>query len=146
MTKITQEMKDHLVAEAKRVRARAYTPYSRFKVGSALLAADGSIHLGCNIENGALGPTNCAERTAVFRAIADGHAPQSFQAIAVTGDTDGPITPCGICRQVLIELCGPDMPVYLTNLKGALTETTVGALLPGAFLLPDDASEEDQVK
>ncbi|WP_438433360.1 cytidine deaminase [Gorillibacterium sp. sgz500922] len=144
---LSNEEKDRLIAEAKLVRERAYVPYSHFKVGSALLAADGSVHLGCNVENGALGPTNCAERTALFRAIADGQSPRSFRAIAVTGDTELPITPCGVCRQVLIELCGPEMPVILTNLKGDRTETTVGALLPGAFLLPeDDADPFDRVK
>ncbi|PZE22693.1 cytidine deaminase [Paenibacillus xerothermodurans] len=122
-----------LVALAKDVRERAYVPYSKFKVGSALLGADGTVYLGCNVENAAYGPTHCAERTAMHRAIADGAAPKSFTAMAVVGDTEQPITPCGICRQVMIELCSPEMPVYLANMQGAITETTVAALLPGAF-------------
>jgi len=126
-----------LIALARQVMERAYTPYSHFNVGAALLAEDGHVHLGCNVENAAYGPTNCAERTALFRAIADGYQPKSFRAIAVIGDTDGPISPCGVCRQVLIELCSPDMPVYLSNLKGEVAETTVAGLLPGAFTNKD---------
>ncbi|OCT17145.1 cytidine deaminase [Paenibacillus pectinilyticus] len=126
-----------LIVFAKEAMKRAYTPYSNFQVGAALLDANGDVHFGCNVENAAYGPTNCAERTALFRAIADGHKRGSFQAIAVTGDTEGPISPCGVCRQVLIELCDPEMPVYLSNLKGAFVQTTVAALLPGAFTTKD---------
>lgn len=126
-----------LMEQAVAAMNKAYVPYSRFKVGAALLDADGSIHHGCNIENAAYGPTNCAERTALFRAVADGLAPKSFQAIAVVGDTEGPISPCGVCRQVMVELCAPDMPVYLTNLKGHVFKTTVADLLPGAFTAND---------
>lgn len=126
-----------LIEQARHARERAYTPYSGFKVGSALLDAGGRVHLGCNVENAAYSPTNCAERTALFRAIADGEAAGSFRAIAVIGDTAEPITPCGVCRQVLVELCGPDMPVYLANVKGDIRETTVAALLPGAFTSHD---------
>lgn len=89
--------------------------------------------MGCNVENAAYGPTNCAERTALFRAIADGEQAKSFRAMAIIGDTLQPISPCGVCRQVLVELCPPDMPVYLANLKGDISETTVAELLPGAF-------------
>ncbi|WP_028549233.1 cytidine deaminase [Paenibacillus sp. UNC451MF] len=126
-----------LVALAKQAMEKAYVPYSKFQVGSALLDQNGKVHLGCNVENAAYGPTNCAERTALFRAIADGEAPRSFQAIAVIGDTLSPITPCGVCRQVLIELCPPDMPVYMANLRGDMEETTVAELLPGAFTMKD---------
>lgn len=126
-----------LIQHAKEAMKRAYVPYSNFQVGAALLDANGDIHYGCNVENAAYGPTNCAERTALFRAIADGHKAGSFQAIAVMGATEGPISPCGVCRQVLVELCEPDMPVYLGNLKGDIAETTVSALLPGAFTTKD---------
>nr|WP_144027374.1 cytidine deaminase [Paenibacillus selenitireducens] len=122
-----------LLQQAALARTKAYVPYSHFQVGAALLDKDGNIHHGCNVENAAYGPTNCAERTAMFRAIADGHIPGSFQAIAVIGDTTEPITPCGVCRQVLVELCARDMPVFMGNLKGDWKQTTVGALLPGAF-------------
>ncbi|MDF2937207.1 MAG: cdd [Paenibacillaceae bacterium] len=127
------EFVEKLIEEAAEARKKAYVPYSRFQVGAALLDESGHIHHGCNIENAAYGPTNCAERTAVFRAVADGLAPRSFKAIAVIADTEAPVSPCGICRQVLSELCSPDMPVYLTNLKGDIQETTVAELLPGAF-------------
>ena len=131
-----------LIEEAAAARKKAYVPYSHFGVGAALLDADGHIHHGCNIENAAYGPTNCAERTAVFRAVADGHAPRSFKAIAVIADTEDPVSPCGICRQVMSELCGSDMPVYLTNLKGDIQETTVAALLPCAFTSRDFKENE----
>lgn len=131
-----------LIQAAIEARKNAYAPYSKFKVGAALLDADGRIHLGCNVENVAFGPTNCAERTALFRAIADGAAPRSFRAIAVTADTPEPITPCGTCRQVLAELCAPDMTVYLSNLKGNIVKTTVSELLPGAFTLPGDTQSK----
>lgn len=122
-----------LLQEAINARTKAYIPYSRFGVGAALLDQDGHIHHGCNIENAAYGPTNCAERTALFRAIADGHKVGSFKAIAVVADSDGPVSPCGVCRQVMIELCAPDMLVILGNMKGDIVETTVRDLLPGAF-------------
>lgn len=130
-----QISKEQLIEHAKEARKRAYVPYSHFAVGSALLDRRGNIHHGCNVENGALGPTNCAERTAMFRAIADGVARGEFQAIAVVADTEGPCTPCGTCRQVLSELCPPDMPVVMSNLNGAVTVMTVSELLPGAFVL-----------
>lgn len=136
------EFVQKLVEEAAEARQKAYVPYSHFQVGAALLDANGHIHHGCNIENAAYGPTNCAERTAVFRAVADGHAPRSFKAIAVIADTEDPVSPCGICRQVMSELCGPDMPVYLANLKGDIRETNLAELLPGAFTSRDFKENE----
>lgn len=124
-----------LLDEALEARKRAYVPYSRFQVGAALLGEDGKVHPGCNVENAAYGPTNCAERTALFRAVADGYKPGSFEAIAVVGETPEPITPCGVCRQVLAELCRPDMPVIMGNLEGRWRVMTVAELLPGAFSL-----------
>lgn len=124
-----------LVHLAIAARQHAYAPYSHFKVGCALLSNDGKVHLGCNIENAAYGPTNCAERTALFRAIADGYQPKSFKALAVVGDTSQPITPCGVCRQVMSELCSPDMPVIMSNMDGITTCCTVAELLPAAFHL-----------
>ncbi|SDW88238.1 cytidine deaminase [Paenibacillus sp. CF384] len=122
-----------LMQQAIEARSRAYVPYSGFQVGAALLDAEGGVHFGCNVENAAYSPTNCAERTALFRAIADGHHAGSFEAIAVVGDTDTPITPCGVCRQVMVELCPPDMPVIMSNMKGEWRVSTVAELLPGAF-------------
>jgi len=122
-----------MLKQAYEAMARAYVPYSGFQVGAALLDAEGQTHCGCNVENAAYGPTNCAERTALFRAIADGRSAGEFRAIAVIGDTDGPIAPCGICRQVMVELCAPDTPVIMGNLRGAWSIATVADLLPGAF-------------
>ncbi len=113
----------------------AYVPYSKFPVGAALLTADGDIIEGCNIENSAYSMANCAERTAFFKAISEGT--RSFAALAVTGNTEGPISPCGACRQVIAEFCPSDMPVFLTNTTGSILETTVGGLLPGAFSKED---------
>lgn len=134
---------DGLLEAAKAAMKRAYVPYSGFPVGAALLDGEGHIHYGCNVENAAYGPTNCAERTALFRAIADGRAAGSFQAIAVVGDTEGPIAPCGVCRQVMVELCGPDMPVVMGNLRGDWRVSTVAELLPGAFT-PSSLHKEEQ--
>ncbi|AZN40479.1 cytidine deaminase [Paenibacillus albus] len=122
-----------LLQQALEAMKRAYVPYSNFQVGAALLDSEGGVHMGCNVENAAYSPTNCAERTALYRAIADGHQARSFEAIAVVGDTDAPITPCGVCRQVLVELCPPDMPVIMGNVNGDWRVSTVAELLPGAF-------------
>ena len=122
-----------LISRAEEAMGRAYVPYSGFRVGAALLDADDEVHVGCNVENAAYSPTNCAERTALFSAIADGKQAGSFQAIAVIGNTDSPITPCGVCRQVMVELCDPDMPVIMSNTEGEWSIATVSQLLPGAF-------------
>jgi cytidine deaminase len=124
-----------LMQRAIKARDNAYTPYSKFNVGAALLSKDGEIFEGCNIENASYGLTNCAERTAIFKAVSEGT--RGFTAIAIAADTEGPCSPCGACRQVIAEFCAPTMPVYLTNLKGDVLETTVEALLPGAFT-PED--------
>ncbi len=112
----------------------AYAPYSGFKVGAALLCADGAVYQGCNIENAAYSPTNCAERTAFFKAVYDGH--RDFTAIAVCGGKDGVITgafpPCGVCRQVMREFCGDDFRIYLVNAAGFET-VTLAQLLPFGF-------------
>jgi cytidine deaminase len=122
-----------LIDEARAARELAYTPYSNFKVGAALECRDGRIFRGCNIENASYGLCNCGERTALFSAIAHGYKPGDFAALAVIGDTEGPIAPCGACRQVILELGGNDLPVVLTNLKGDILETTAAGQLPNAF-------------
>lgn len=127
--------KEMLLEASKTAREKAYVPYSKFPVGAALLTKDGEVIHGCNIENASFGLTNCAERTAIFKAVSEGK--KEFAAIAISGDTEGPISPCGACRQVLAEFCHKDMPVYLTNLKGNVLETTVAELLPGAFTTED---------
>ena len=124
---------EELLKRAALAREKAYAPYSKFKVGAALLTGDGRVFEGCNVENAAYGLCNCAERTAFFSAIAAGYQRDQFAALAVTGDTDGPIAPCGACRQVIIELGGPDLPIRLGNLRGATRATTAREQLPDAF-------------
>ena len=119
-----------LLDAAFEARKRAYAPYSKFQVGAALLTEDGTVIHGCNVENASYGATNCAERTAIFAAVAEGQ--RKFHAIAIVGDLETPITPCGICRQVLSEF-GHDIVVIGSNLKRDTMVTTVGAMLPGAF-------------
>jgi cytidine deaminase len=128
-----------LIQEAITARQKAYAPYSKFQVGAALQTKDGRVFHGCNVENASYGLCNCAERTALFSAIAAGCRPNDFATLAVVGDTDGPIAPCGACRQVIIELGGPELAVVLTNLKGEIKETTAGAQLPDAFYLTPQA-------
>lgn len=120
-----------LISLAQDMLDRAYVPYSKFKVGAALLTTDGKMYGGCNIENASYGLTNCAERTAFFRAIAEGD--RKFSYLVITGNTEGPISPCGACRQVIAEFCDDNMPVLLTNTNNESLETTVGDLLPGYF-------------
>ena len=124
---------EKLINEARTARALAYTPYSNFQVGAALECKDGRVFHGCNVENASYGLCNCAERTAFFSAIAHGYKPGDFSAIAVIGETDGPIAPCGACRQVMLELGGNEFAVVLTNLKGDIFETTAAEQLPNAF-------------
>lgn len=116
-------------------RENAYVPYSNFKVGAALLTKDGKVFSGCNIENAAYGPTNCAERTAIFKAVSEGY--RQFSAIAVVADTDGPVSPCGVCRQVMAEFFQPDTKIYLGNIQGISVETSLEELLPGSFTAKD---------
>jgi cytidine deaminase len=136
--------KEQLVTKAIEARTYAYVPYSHFPVGAALLTEAGEIILGCNIENASYGLCNCAERTAFFKAISDAsqRTEKTFTALAVVADTVRPVPPCGACRQVMAEFCETSMPVYLSNLKGDIIETTVGELLPGAFQ-PEDLPQKE---
>lgn len=124
-----------LFEEAKKARGKAYAPYSNFSVGAALLTKSGKIFHGCNIENASYGMTNCAERTAIFKAVSVGE--RDFEAMLVIADAKHPVSPCGACRQVLAEFCPPEMPVYLANMDGKIRQTTVKQLLPNAFYLED---------
>ena len=125
---------DALIERAKQAMTHSYSPYSGYKVGAALLCADGTVYQGCNIENAAYGPTNCAERTAFFKAVYDGH--RDFKAIAVCGGKDGVITgafpPCGVCRQVMREFCEDDFLIYIIGAEGYET-VTLADLLPHSF-------------
>lgn len=127
-------MKKDLVREALEARKQAYVPYSGFQVGAAIRTG-GKVYRGCNVENASYGLTNCAERTAVFKAVSEGH--RKIEAIAVVADTEGPVSPCGACRQVLAEFCDSDTKIYLSNLHGNTEEWTMAQLLPGAFTAKD---------
>lgn len=119
---------DALLAQARGVAERAYCPYSHFRVGAALLCSDGTIITGTNVENRSYGLTNCAERTAIFAAIASGR--RDFEAIAVsTPDSEEAVAPCGACRQVLSEFVGSDFPVTFAGREERI-DTTVGQLYP----------------
>ena len=125
-----------LIELAKQASENSYSPYSKFKVGAALLCKDGTVFLGCNVENVSFGATNCAERTAIFAAIINGH--RDFSKIAVVGISDGKINnftpPCGICRQVLSEFCKGDFEIILTD-KNGIKKLSLSELLPFPFEL-----------
>ena len=114
---------------AIKARENAYSPYSHFAVGAALLCEDGTLYEGCNIENVSYGLTNCAERTAIFKAVSEGHI--KFKALAVVADTEGPCAPCGACRQVMAEFKIP--LIILGNLMGNIKIVTIEELLPFSF-------------
>ncbi|MDY0396593.1 cytidine deaminase [Virgibacillus halophilus] len=128
--------KHFLLAEAIKIRSKAYVPYSRFPVGAALLTKSGKIYTGCNIENAAYPVTCCAERVAIFKAIADGES--EFQEMAVVADTQRPVPPCGSCRQVMSEFFNKDMQIHLSNLKAEEVKSVrVEELLPFSFQSSD---------
>ena len=124
-----------LIRLAKDAMQHAYAPYSGFKVGAALLTADGKVYPGCNIENAAYTPSNCAERTAFFKAVYAGE--RDFTAIAVVGGKDGVIEdvfpPCGVCRQVMQEFCGPDFMIYMGRADDSLVAVRLEDFLPYGF-------------
>ena len=128
--------KNTLIKEAISAKENAYVPYSHFRVGAALLTKSGKIYRGFNIENAAYTPTNCAERTAFFKAVSEGE--MEFEAIAITGDADDYLYPCGVCRQVMAEFCSPsDFLILLVNNEEDWKEYTLEQLLPGAFTSAD---------
>lgn len=121
-----------LIELSEKAKKNAYAPYSHFYVGAALLCADGTVYTGCNIENSTYGATNCAERTAVFKAVSEGH--REFTAIAITSSGGGLTFPCGICRQVLAEF-SPEIKIILKDKKGEISAFSIGELLPHSFSL-----------
>lgn len=123
-----------LLQAAREAREQAYVPYSRFAVGAALLTASGKVFTGCNVENASYGLTICAERVAVGCAVAAGE--RDFVAMAIVAPSPGPVSPCGACRQVLVEF-NPKMHLVLANLQGEVLETTASDLLPDAFTARD---------
>jgi cytidine deaminase len=128
--RLTRKLIHSLIHHALEARTNAYAPFSRFRVGAALLASDGSIHRGCNVEISAYGLTCCAERTALFRAVADGA--RTFEAIAVVADS-ATVPPCGMCRQALADF-RPDLPVILATTDREYRIVSLAALLPEPFV------------
>ena len=126
---------NELVNAALKARENAYVPYSTFPVGAAVRVGSDRVYMGSNIENASYGLTNCAERTAIFKAVSEGD--KEITEIAVVADTEGPTPPCGACRQVISEFMPPEGRIVLSNTKGDILETTVSELLPGAFK-PED--------
>lgn len=133
---------EELIKTATEMTKRSYVPYSHFHVGAALLDSNGKVWTGCNIENAAFGPSNCAERTAVFKAVSEGA--HSFEAIAIVGgpeDENGKVQiqdfcpPCGVCRQVLSEFCDREFKIILANGNGEQKVFTLAELLPESFSL-----------
>ena len=133
---ISTEIKQELVKQALAARKFAYVPYSKFRVGAAVLAKNGAIYTGCNIENAAYTPTSCAERTAVFKAVSEGIT--EFDAIAVCGgpgeaEPEDFCTPCGVCRQALFEFGGPELNVIMAKTPDDFIERSMDELLPFGF-------------
>ena len=129
---MTEEEIKALISEAYEAQKNAYVPYSGFHVGAALLAKNGTIYRGCNIENAAYSPTNCAERTAVFKAVSEGE--REFRAIAIVGDDSSYTAPCGVCRQVLREFAEPEEFVVIMAGQGYDYQCmTLAELLPLSF-------------
>lgn len=120
---------EELIDIARQYREHSYSPYSRFKVGAAVLTAGGKVYGGCNIENSSYGLTNCAERTAIFKAVSEGE--REFEALAVIADTAGPCSPCGGCRQVMADFRIPR--IIMANLRGEVKTVSLAELLPFAF-------------
>ena len=139
-SKLDKKTLKALAEEALRMRAASYVPYSKFRVGAALLTTGGKIYTGCNIENAAYGPSNCAERTAFFKAVSEGE--RDFAAICIAGGPDGAeeldyCPPCGVCRQVMQEFCGPDFRVILYGSEGRTKVYTLSEIMPLRFDLMD---------
>ncbi|MFL7837192.1 MAG: cytidine deaminase [Candidatus Promineifilaceae bacterium] len=125
---VTEEQKVELLTAACAVRANSYAPYSNYHVGAAILLPDGRIMTGVNVENASYGLSNCAERTAIFKAVTEGY--REILAIAICTENGG--SPCGACRQVMVEFAG-DIPVLLSDAAGDVLETTLYSLLPAHF-------------
>jgi cytidine deaminase len=123
-----------LVEEALRAKENAYAPYSKFRVGAALLTCDGQVFTGCNIENASFGATNCAERTAIFKAVSEGR--REFTAIAIASDSRHLTYPCGICRQVMAEF-NPEVRIIVANREGESRTFSLIELLPHSFTSRD---------
>ncbi len=126
-------MMNKLIKEAIKARKNSYSPYSKFAVGAAVLLKDGKVVHGTNVENVSYGLTNCAERSALFSAYSQGYKKDDIIAIAIVADTKDVVSPCGACRQVMIELINEDVPIYLGNTKEKVKEVKINDLLPCSF-------------
>lgn len=124
---------DVLVKKAIEARENAYAPYSNFKVGASILTEDGTIYTGCNVENASFGATNCAERTAIFKAVSEGH--RKIKAVAVVGSDDEYTYPCGICRQVMVEFAHEDFKIIIVKNVNEYIVKDINEILPGAFTI-----------
>ena len=132
MNALTQQEIDRLLDLAEEARDHSYAPYSKYHVGAALLTADGQVYQGCNIENAAFTPTNCAERTAFFKAVYDGH--RAFKAIAIIATGEEMSFPCGVCRQVMAEFCDRDFIIITANKDRSKVDVSpFETLLPHSF-------------
>lgn len=131
MRKVDETTLLSLLDDAFTALEKAYVPYSHFRVGACLLTDEGVRYLGCNIENAAFTPTNCAERTAMFKAVYEGE--RSFCALAVASEGDKPAFPCGVCRQVLAEFCEGELPIVCAGGDRKPVFTTLSGLLPHSF-------------
>jgi len=131
MSSLEASEREHMLDLANEAMERAYTPYSHFQVGACLKGASGRYYQGCNIENASYTPTNCAERTAIFKAVSEGE--RDFAGIVIVCSGKKPAAPCGVCRQVLREFCKSDMPVVFANANREFIESTLGELLPHSF-------------
>ena len=137
MAEISKKQLESLCSQALKARENSYAPYSGFRVGAALLAKDGQVFTGCNIENGAYSPSICAERTAFAKAVSEGC--REFKAIAIAGGAgdvpDDYCPPCGVCRQVMAEFCDPDFLIILAKTPSDCKTYTLSEILPLAFKL-----------
>jgi len=122
---------NELIDRARQARGHAHAPYSNFKVGAAVVCADGRIFTGCNIENSSYGSTLCAEQVALAKAVSEGA--RDFVRLAVIADANRPVPPCGACRQVIFELCGREMEVVMARLDGQFELRKASELLPAPF-------------
>ena len=129
--------KEELVLQAQEARKLSYSPYSHFAVGAALLCKDGKVYYGANVENSSYPLCMCAERNALYNAYMAGKTKKDFVALALCAGSEEPCSPCGACRQVLSELFPSEAPIYMSNLKGEIEETTIRELLPYAFSADD---------
>ncbi|MBU1144166.1 MAG: cytidine deaminase [Firmicutes bacterium] len=130
------------IDEALIARSKAYTPYSNFKVGAAILLKDGTYIHGANVENASFGLSNCAERSALFSLYSQGYKKEDIVSMTIIANDHTPVSPCGACRQVMHELMPKNTKIYLANTKGDIKETSTDELLPYAFVLDEKPKDE----